>query len=360
MRIDSINLIGGFYIKGLTPSSGQAIGLSGSEITWVTINTSVGGITGPQGVTGPDFINNQLDPYQIAVGSNNCMGLTSSPLFSFTGNKVNCCNNLFLGGYNSEIIFSTFSVIFMGVSSSIFASDNSILSSTCCSSMYNSNGGSIIGGRCNVMFLSNYSSILGGCKNKILNSIVIGLEKYELPVNYGFIGGGCCNYIQSGDFSAIIGGFKNNIKVTGFSSTIISGQCNKIIGLEPESPTSPAISGGDNNVILGGSNNILSGYNSVILAGSNNNITVGVTNSVIIGSHDITLCNSSQVAVLGSSGLTVSNFTDTTFVTDFIVKSHFRFCARRPDVCNGDLWFDSITNRLLFKKNDALYYVDWR
>ena len=139
MRVDSINLLGGFYIKGLTPSSGQAIGLSGSEITWVEINTSGGGSTGPQGVTGPDFINNQLDPYQIAVGANNCLGLTGSPLFLFTGNKGNTCNNLILGGFYGRITHSTFSAIFMGFYSCIDLSDSSILSSACCSYLYNSN-----------------------------------------------------------------------------------------------------------------------------------------------------------------------------------------------------------------------------
>ena len=54
MRFDEINIIGEFKINGLTGSPGQALGLSGSEFTWITVSAS--SIIDAVGLTGTDYV----------------------------------------------------------------------------------------------------------------------------------------------------------------------------------------------------------------------------------------------------------------------------------------------------------------
>jgi hypothetical protein len=54
MRFDEINIIGEFKINGLTGSPGQALGLSGSEFTWITVSAS--SVIDAVGLTGTDYV----------------------------------------------------------------------------------------------------------------------------------------------------------------------------------------------------------------------------------------------------------------------------------------------------------------
>ena len=54
MRFDEINILGEFKINGLTGSPGQALGLSGSEFTWITVSAS--SVIDAVGLTGTDYV----------------------------------------------------------------------------------------------------------------------------------------------------------------------------------------------------------------------------------------------------------------------------------------------------------------
>ena len=54
MRFDEINIIGEFKINGLTGSPGQALGLSGSEFTWITVSAS--SVIDAVLLTGTDYV----------------------------------------------------------------------------------------------------------------------------------------------------------------------------------------------------------------------------------------------------------------------------------------------------------------
>jgi hypothetical protein len=54
MRFDEINIIGEFKINGLTGSPGQALGLSGSDFTWITVSAS--SVIDAVGLTGTDYV----------------------------------------------------------------------------------------------------------------------------------------------------------------------------------------------------------------------------------------------------------------------------------------------------------------
>jgi hypothetical protein len=54
MRFDEINIIGEFKINGLTGSPGQALGLSGSDFTWITVSAS--SAIDAVGLTGTDYV----------------------------------------------------------------------------------------------------------------------------------------------------------------------------------------------------------------------------------------------------------------------------------------------------------------
>jgi hypothetical protein len=75
MRVDEIDLIGNFLIRGQLGGSSQGIGYSGSSIEWITVTGSGGGSNGPQGITGPNVTGSgyKADSNQIVFSDGNLL-----------------------------------------------------------------------------------------------------------------------------------------------------------------------------------------------------------------------------------------------------------------------------------------------
>jgi hypothetical protein len=140
MRVDEIDLIGNFLINGVSPSTGQGIGYSGSNLQWITVTSSGGGggPVGYQGATGPSY-SSAITCGEIAFGRlGGGGGLTSSSSFSLLYNVSGQDYNLALGLSGGSLRFSTFSVAINSGSSSVNTSTRSFVSSTFNSRVCNS------------------------------------------------------------------------------------------------------------------------------------------------------------------------------------------------------------------------------
>jgi hypothetical protein len=280
MRIDKINILGPFLIKGLTGGDGQVFGVSGSMVTWLT--PSANGVQGPNGPTG--FGNASIPFGQIVFGcGSGGGGMTSSSNLIFENQKFKhgesiVDNSVGIGtimGSRNPKIYSSFQ------NSTILGGDNN--------TFYNSQQSSILGGKSNSLCNSTRSVISGGKSSTIIgayNSVILGGINNKMPPPYyagqiceSSILGGKNNHIASVCNSSILSGESNCVYFSN-KSTIIGGKCNKI----DNSNTIP-----NNSVIIGGSCNRLSANCSAILASCRFGCgdTLIKNNSVVIGSSNL-------------------------------------------------------------------------
>jgi hypothetical protein len=347
MRIDEINLVGGFSINGLTPSSGQGIGYSGSTVQWISVTGSGGGVgtIGPQGNAGPTVVTS-VDVGEISFGNpDSSGGVTSSTKFTYTGEGASSRFNLVLGasggGNRHSSGLTGFSFAFM--TSNTFQTTNSVCSFISSTKGSTANGciSVIIGGESNQIGVDvNRGVVLGGennyIKNKQVNSIIIGGES---------------NYMKttgpSSSNNSIIGGYKNyfeNSNSIGIinNSTIIGGNSNRILGTCSTISTS-------NQSIIGGFCNTSANEGAVIIGGEYNNVgdgglDKGRFSSIIGGSHNSNFGSQSSIVGMTGSLITSENtlFVDKIDVTKAIVGS----ASIGPNQ-DGWLWYDG-TN-LMFR-----------
>lgn len=78
MRIDSIDLIGNFLIKGKTASNSQAIGMSGSGVTWINVVGGAGSSAGLAQTSGQNYIIVEATSDKDTNGTNLLNALTEA------------------------------------------------------------------------------------------------------------------------------------------------------------------------------------------------------------------------------------------------------------------------------------------
>ena len=335
MRIDEIDLIGNFKIAGVVPSSGQGIGYSGSTIQWITVTSSGGGggPVGYQGATGPSY-NSDIVSREIAIGRGGLLGLTSSPVLSLLYNESGQDYNLALGLSGGSLRFSTFSVAINSGSSCVNNSTRSFVSSTLDSRVCISNASGIIGGNFNRIYDSKASIILGGASNFICdditqNSAIVGGCNNKSYTFRSVIIAGSCNTNQSGNNLSILGGYKNCHKGGAFST-----------------------------IIAGCSNFVCSSTASVILGGICNKITNSEFSSIIGGDFN-TITASVFTAIIGATGVTLTNENGVVYMDKLMVNKTIYFSGSNPSPEDGDLWWDSVNERMRFRTNGVDYCIDY-
>ena len=179
MRIDGINLIGNFTLRGMTGGSSQGIGYSGSNIEWISVTGSGGGgSVGPQGKSGPNFDHTIYTNVagRVAFGDNN-YGITFSNDFCYSHNTNTCFANLSIGISASSNRTSTASLILMTVTSSVLSSVNSSIIASCRSLINVSDRSAIISSDASCIVFSPNSVIVAGSSASIGSSprsVVLG------------------------------------------------------------------------------------------------------------------------------------------------------------------------------------------
>jgi hypothetical protein len=349
MRVDEIDLIGNFLIRGQLGGSSQGIGYSGSSIEWITVTSSGGGSNGPQGNTGPNVAGSgyKADSNQIVFSDGNPstavpFGLTSSQHFLYTHLSSTDRFNLHLGSSGSTTRTSTFSALLSVASASIQTSEFSAIVSSRNSDIFRSQNSVIIG---NGIF-NGFSYI-----DRSLNSVILGGKKNKLlNTENSMILSGANNVLTTGiTNSIIIGGFSNSIMTAGVggnNAAIIGGCVNMI--------RDGYI---DNSVIIGGrsNRNCERSCNSIILGGNNNCIRESY-NSAIIGGANNYFYDSCQSIIVGLTGANITDKQNTVIFGTLHIKEFSQFglfTNATPE--NGDLWFNYSNNTMMFRNNGISY-----
>jgi len=333
MRVDEIDLIGNFLINGVSPSTGQGIGYSGSTIQWITVTSSGGGgPVGYQGATGPSY-NSDITSREIALGRGGLLGLTSSSSFSLLYDASGQDYNLALGLSGGSLRFSTFSVAINSGSSSLNNNTRSFVSSTFDSRVCNSDRSGIVGGNFNRIYDSESSIILGGASNFICGD----------STNYSVVIGGCCN--RSSTFRSVIIAGSCNTNQAGTNLSILGGykNCHK--------------DGAGSTIIAGCSNFVCSSTASVILGGICNKITNSGFSSIIGGDFN-TITASVFTAIIGATGVTLTNENGVVYMDKLMVNKTIYFSGSNPSPENGDLWWDSASETMRFRTNNVSYCIE--
>jgi len=324
MRFDEINIIGEFKINGLTGSPGQALGLSGSDFTWITVSAS--SVIDAVGLTGTDYVIcqsvNTGNPGADAIENGNRLKsayVDASALY--TSNRVSVL--ITPGDYDFDatpLQLTTNKVDLIGISSDasdviLRASDaNSILGyeSGVDSALYNltlgtsldigvsGSGTSYLRWK-NVIVSQNsfYNSVYGfenlngefedikcnnnsnfakvdGDLNGTFNNIKIGNNTENVfSSNFGGIFGTFSN-IEIGDVG---NAFSSNSYITGYFKNITTGNVGSIIS------SSGQITGEFENITIGNVTNAIYGYT---VSGTFNNITIGDASSTFHSENNIT------------------------------------------------------------------------
>ena len=324
MRFDEIDIIGEFKINGLTGSPGQALGLSGSDFTWITVSAS--SVIDAVGLTGTDYVIcqsvNTGNPGPDAIENGNRLKsayATASALY--VSNRVSVL--ITPGDYNFDatpLQLTTTKVDLIGISSDasdviLRASDvNSVLGyeSGVDSALYNltlgtsldigvsGSGTSYLRWK-NVIVSQNsfYNSVYGfenlngefedikcnnnsnfakvnGDLNGTFNNIKIGNNTENVfSSNFGGIFGTFSN-IEIGDVG---NAFSSNSYITGYFKNITTGNVGSIIY------SSGQITGEFENITIGNVSNAI--YGSTI-SGTFNNITIGDASYTFYSENNIT------------------------------------------------------------------------
>jgi hypothetical protein len=360
MRFDEINIIGEFKINGLTGSPGQALGLSGSDFTWITVSAS--SVIDAVGLTGTDYVIcqsvNTGNPGTDAIENGNRLRsayATASALY--VSNRVSVL--ITPGDYDFDatpLQLTTNKVDLIGISSDasdviLRASDaNSILGyeSGVDSALYNLTLGTSldIGVSGNGTSYLRWKNVIVS-QNSFYNS-VYGFEN----LNGEFEDIKCNNNSNFAKVNGDLNGIFNNIKIGNNTANVISSNFGGIFGtfsnieignVDNAFSSNSYITGYFKNITTGNVNSIMSSAGQI--TGEFENITIGNVTNVIYGStvsgtfNNITIGDASYAFYTESANLTgtYSNIEISSGATIFKTNTSGSIIGKFQDITIGSV-----------------------